>query len=267
MTKFPQIMGIVNATPDSFSDGGKYNSHETAYQHAIALLEQGADIIDIGGESTRPGAADVDPKDEQERVVPVISMIKKEIPNCLISVDTTKYEVARAALDAGAEIINDISGLEFDPHLADLAAEYNAKLVIMHIQGKPRTMQSAPEYKDVVENILELLKQKIEFARSRGAKKIIADVGIGFGKTLEHNLELLRRHKEFSQLGVPMLLGISRKSFIGKLLDIDDPSQRDLPTALIHSLMLNSGADILRVHNVEIIAMLRKLAKELGIAE
>lgn len=264
---FPKIMGILNATPDSFSDGGRYNSTEAALSHAIDLYDQGTDILDIGGESTRPGAEGVPAKDELERVIPIIQAIKKELPQLIISIDTTKYDVAKAALDAGAEIVNDISGLDFEPRLAELTSSYDASLVIMHMQGKPRTMQSDPHYGDVVDDVLALIEKKIDFARSRGVKKIIADVGIGFGKTIEHNLELLNRHSEFQRLGVPLLLGISRKSFIGKILEIDVPQERDLPTALLHALLLNSGAEILRVHNVRQIEMLKKLAIALGIAK
>ncbi|MCK5742248.1 MAG: dihydropteroate synthase [Chlorobi bacterium] len=262
--KFPQIMGILNVTPDSFSDGGKFDDVDAALYHCGKMTENRIDIIDIGGESSRPGAAAVDAQEEISRVVPIIKKIKEEFPNLKISIDTTKSSVARAAADAGVDIINDISGLDFDPKIADVAAEYNLKLILMHMQGTPRTMQENPHYNDVVEDVFDILQKKIEFARSRGVKSVIGDVGIGFGKTLEHNLTLLRRHSEFSKLCVPMLLGISRKSFIHKMLNIENPLDRDIPTAIIHALMLNSGADIIRVHNTTVINMLKNIYIAVG---
>ncbi len=260
MNKFPKIMGILNVTPDSFSDGGSFYNINDAVVRGLKLIEQGADILDIGGESTRPGAEDVSYDEEIKRVVPVIERIREECSATPISVDTTKYEVAKAALDAGANIINDISGLSFDERLADLAAEYNATLIIMHIQGKPRTMQQNPVYADVTDEVFQSLKERINFAKSKGVKNIIADVGIGFGKTVEHNITLLKEHDSFLKLEVPLLLGISRKSFIGKSLDIDHPSDRDIPTALIHSVLLSKKIDIIRVHNVELHHTLKKIA-------
>ncbi len=248
--KLPKIMGILNVTPDSFSDGGNYFSKESAVSHALNMIDHGADIIDIGGESTRPGADPVGEEEELKRVIPVIEELKDAKPETEISIDTTKYSVAEAAVKAGASIINDVSALEFEPQLAELAAEYDCSLILMHMQGKPRNMQKDPQYDDVVEDIFKILKNKIQKARQLGASKIIADVGFGFGKTLEHNLELLRNLKEFKKLEVPMLLGISRKSFIGKLTGIEDASKRDLPTVLIHSMLLDAEIDIIRVHNV-----------------
>lgn len=259
----PLIMGILNVTPDSFSDGGKYYAHSLALEKAEQIIADGADIIDIGGESTRPGADEVDEAEEIKRVIPVIEEIRKTHKDITISVDTTKYEVAKLAVDAGADIINDISGLNNDIRLAELSAKYDKWLVLMHIKGKPRTMQNNPHYDNPVREIFEELKQKIEFAKSKGVKKIIADVGIGFGKTYEHNIELLKNHSEFAKLGVPLLLGISRKSFIGKMLGIKNPEKRDLPTLLIHALLISQNTDIIRVHDIKPYIELKKIFNEL----
>lgn len=253
-------MGILNITPDSFSDGGDYSNFSAALAQALRLIEDGADIIDIGGESTRPGAAAVDTETELNRVVPIVEALKKEKPECKISVDTTKLEVAAAAAAAGADIINDVSGLDFDVRLADTAAEYNLGLVLMHMKGTPGNMQNNPTYDNVVEDVFEALAEKIRTAKSRGVKKIIADVGIGFGKTLEHNRILLKNHERFEALGVPLLLGISRKSFIGNYFGISDPKQRDIETALLHTLLLNKRIDIIRVHNVALLARVKQAA-------
>jgi len=263
MAGFPQIMGIVNVTPDSFSDGGLYADPVRAVEHALELVEEGADLLDIGGESTRPGAQPVPVEEELRRVLPVIEGIRRHRADVPISVDTTKYEVARAALDAGATMLNDISALRFDPRIGELAAERNVPLVLMHMQGTPQTMQLNPTYSDVVAEVMEFLRERIGFARALGVRQIIADVGIGFGKTVEHNWQLLRRHREFLQLGVPLLLGISRKSFLGATLGIPEPRERDCATALLHALLLDSGAQILRVHNVRLLAQLRTLWQKL----
>ncbi|MEN3026803.1 MAG: dihydropteroate synthase [Chlorobiota bacterium] len=257
--QFPQVMGIVNVTPDSFSDGGLYIEPQAAIEHALRLVEEGADILDIGGESTRPGAEPVPVEEELRRVIPVVEGIRRHQREISISVDTTKYEVAAAALAVGATMLNDISALRFDPRIGELAAEHDVPLVLMHMQGTPRTMQDNPQYGDVVAEVKAFLQERIAYARSLGVRRIIADVGIGFGKTVEHNWELLRRHREFLALGVPMLLGISRKSFLGKTLGIEDPRQRDCATALLHALLLDSGVSIVRVHNVALMAQLRRL--------
>jgi dihydropteroate synthase len=258
--KFPKIVGILNVTPDSFSDGGKFLRYEDAVSQSLKLLEDGADIIDIGGESTRPFAEQVHTETEIERVVPVIKAIKEKAPNALISIDSTKYEVAAEAVKAGADMLNDISGLTKDIRLAELAARFDLPLVLMHIKGTPQTMQINPEYKeDVVTEIIEFLKNQIELAKSYGVKRIIADPGIGFGKTVEHNLEILKRIDEFEALHVPIYLGFSRKTFIGKLFNIENPAERDVPTAFFHSLLLAKKIDYIRVHNVKIISMLKKV--------
>lgn len=260
---FPKIMGIVNVTPDSFSDGGMFYDSKAAVAWGLKLLEDGADILDIGGESTRPGSDPVSVTEELRRVIPVIEGIKKERPDAVISIDTTKYDVAKAAIEAGATIINDVSGLQNDIRLASLAGEKNCTLVIMHMLGTPKTMQINPKYENVVEEIFSFLKNKIDIAKQFGVKSIVADVGIGFGKTVEHNWELLRNIPRFYELNVPLLLGISRKSFIGKTLNIDNPIERDLPTLLLHSLLLNFKIDIIRVHNVKQFQMLRVLYQKL----
>lgn len=256
---FPQLMGIVNVTPDSFSDGGVYNEAEAAVAHALQLVQDGADILDIGGESSRPGAAEIPAHEELQRVVPVIEGIRKANADIPISIDTVKYDVARAALQAGATMINDISGLDSEPRLAELAAEYEVPLVLMHMAGTPRTMQQNPTYNDVVQDVFDALAAKLERARSLGAKQLYADVGIGFGKTMEHNLQLLANHKKFTDLGVPLLLGLSRKSFLGKLLGIEKAQERDVATLAMHLLLQDSGADIIRVHNVQYLAQARVL--------
>jgi dihydropteroate synthase len=256
---FPKIMGILNVTPDSFSDGGLYFDKENAIRQGLKLIEDGAEILDIGGESTRPGAAEVSISDELNRVIPVITEISKLKPGIPISIDTTKYEVAKEAVYAGAKIINDISGLDNDRRIAELAAQKNLCLILMHIQGTPRTMQKNPFYNNVIEDILNILKKKIEFARELGVKSISADIGIGFGKTLEHNLLLLKYHDRFRELGTPLVVGLSRKTFIGKLLDIEEPSERDFPTVLIHALLLYNNIDIIRVHDVSNICVLKKI--------
>lgn len=257
--EFPKIMGIVNITPDSFSDGGKYFSTEDAVNHALKLVLEGADILDIGGESTRPGAESVSNKEEVKRVIPVIEGIRKVNSEIPISIDTTKYDVALQAINFGATMINDISGLNNDIRLAELAAQKNIDLVLMHIQGTPRTMQYEPKYDNIIEEVFKSLQEKIQLAKSFGVKSIIADVGIGFGKSVEHNLELLRNHDKFLELNVPMLLGISRKTFIGKILGLEVPEERDLPTVLIHALLLNKSINYIRVHNVRQILTLKKI--------
>ncbi len=256
---FPKIMGILNITPDSFSDGGKYFSKADAVKQGLKLLDDGADILDIGGESTRPGANAVSDEEELNRVIPVIEEIKKIKPESVISIDTTKYNVAKAAVDAGATIINDISGLGTDERLAELATDKNLTLILMHIQGTPRTMQENPVYDDVFQDVFDILKAKIEKSRQIGVKSIIADAGIGFGKTYDQNITLLKNYEKFKELGVPIMIGLSRKAFIGKMLDMPNPADRDIPTALIHALLLQQNIDIIRVHNVEMISMLRKI--------
>lgn len=259
LNPFPKIMGILNLTPDSFSDGGKYFSFEQAIGHAIKMIDSGADIIDIGGESTRPGAPDVCEQEEIDRVIPVVEELKKRYPELILSIDTTKSNVAHEALKLGADMINDVSGLQFDEKIAEYVAEYEKALIIMHIKGIPRTMQVSPEYDDCTQEVFDFLQNKINLAKSFGVKKVIADVGIGFGKTYQNNWELLRNLSKFEELKVPIALGISRKAFIGNLFNITEASERDVETALIHSLLLDNKVDIIRVHNVELHRKIRDI--------
>ena len=246
------VMGIVNVTPDSFSDGGKFFSPEVAISHASKLITQGADIIDIGGESTRPGAEQVSESEELKRVIPVIEKIRTDNPTILISIDTTKASVAKHAVEAGADIINDVSGLSFDNNMIGIVESFNIPVVIMHMKGNPQNMQLNPEYKDIVNEILDFFKMKIKIAIQSGINRsmIILDPGIGFGKTVEHNFELLSRLNEFNVLELPIMIGPSRKSFIGITLDLP-PEDRLEGTAAAVSAGVMNGASIVRVHDVK----------------
>ncbi|RFC49104.1 MAG: dihydropteroate synthase [Verrucomicrobia bacterium] len=245
------IMGIVNVTPDSFSDGGLHATTDAAVTHALRLADEGADIIDIGGESTRPGAAPVSSADEIARVIPVLKALRP-LTSAALSIDTMKADVAAAAIAAGADIINDVSGLSFDPLMAATAAASNAGLVLMHMQGTPRTMQLRPGYADTIAEISAALRLAINLATAAGVHPdaIALDPGIGFGKRLEDNLAILRQPDAFSLDGRPVLLGVSRKSFIGQLTDSSSPASRDWPTVALTSLARERGARILRVHDV-----------------
>ena len=246
------VMGIVNVTPDSFSDGGKFFSPKVAISHASKLITQGADIIDIGGESTRPGAEQVSESEELKRVIPVIEKIRTDNPTILISIDTTKASVAKHAVEAGADIINDVSGLSFDNNMIGIVESFNIPVVIMHMKGNPQNMQLNPEYKDIVNEILDFFKMKIKIAIQSGINRsmIILDPGIGFGKTVEHNFELLSRLNEFNVLELPIMIGPSRKSFIGITLDLP-PEDRLEGTAAAVSAGVMNGASIVRVHDVK----------------
>jgi dihydropteroate synthase len=241
-------MGVVNVTPDSFSDGGLYLDADAAVAHGLELAEQGAEILDVGGESTRPGAAEVGETEELARVEPVVAGLSKA---ATVSIDTSKAGVARAALDAGASIVNDVTALRHDPEMGALCAERGAGLVLMHMQGDPRTMQEGPVYDDVVEDVKGFLAERLEAAVGAGVaeERIWLDPGIGFGKTLDHNLELLRRLRELCELGRPLVVGTSRKSFIGK---VDGSAVGDRLGGTIASSVLAAaeGADVLRVHDV-----------------
>jgi dihydropteroate synthase len=241
-------MGIVNVTPDSFSDGGRFFEHEAAIAHGRQLLAEGADLLDVGGESTRPGAEPVSAEEELRRVGPVVAALAREAP---VSIDTSKAEVARAALDAGASIVNDVTALRADPEMADLCAERDCGVVLMHMLGTPRTMQKDPRYDDVVDDIKRFLAERIEYALGRGIaeERIWIDPGIGFGKTVEHNLELLRRLSELRELGRPILIGVSRKSFIGAITG-REVHERQGGTIAANVLAYLNGAEILRVHDV-----------------
>jgi dihydropteroate synthase len=252
------LMGILNITPDSFSDGGRYFSPQAAIKHAEAMVAAGADIIDVGGESTRPGASPVTAQEELQRIVPIIRQLYQSLP-VLISVDTYKAEVAIAALEAGATIINDISGLKFDPGLAQVVAKYQALLVLMHIRGTPQTMQQLPPSRDIWSEIITDLTTSITVALKAGVAKeqLIVDPGIGFGKTVSENLAIVAQLSRLAVLGLPILLGTSRKSFIGKLINRLE-SDRLWGTAATLTTGILQGAHIVRVHDV---APMREVAQ------
>jgi dihydropteroate synthase len=245
------VMGILNVTPDSFSDGGLFAGRDAAVAHARALAAEGADIIDIGGESTRPGALPLSEDEELRRVLPVIERIAADIP-VPVSIDTYKAGVARKALAAGASIVNDISGLRFSSDMAPIVADHGAAVVIMHIKGTPRDMQVDPVYEDVVGEIMDYLDESAAIALKAGiaGDRILIDPGIGFGKTLQHNLEIINRLDEFTALGYPIVMGTSRKRFIGTVLNIAEPRDRVEGTAATVALAIERGAHIVRVHDV-----------------
>ena len=244
------IMGILNVTPDSFSDGGKYLEKNTAINHALEMIDQGADIIDIGGESTRPFSDPVSLKEEISRVVPVIEGIRKESDVC-ISIDTTKSQVATAALNSGASVINDVSAMEVDPLMVDVALKFDCPLIIMHMKGTPKNMQDDPQYESLISDIKDYLLDRIDFIISKGInpKKIVIDPGIGFGKTVENNFEIINNLKHFTSMDFPVLLGASRKSFIGISLNL--PEEDRLEGSLAANIIgFQNGAKIFRVHDV-----------------
>ncbi len=250
----PLIMGILNLTPDSFSDGGRFNNTDKALAHAALMADQGADIIDIGGESTRPGSTSVTPEQQIERIIPAIELISRELNGrCAISVDTTSSQVAHAAIQAGASIINDISAASEDPQILKLAAQTQACLCLMHMQGTPETMQDNPVYANVVEDIIHYLKQHIAIAIDAGVKpqQIIIDPGIGFGKRRIDNLQLLANLDQFVSLGYPVLLGTSRKRFMGTMLENPTQQQLAIATATTTALGIMAGVNIFRVHDIQ----------------
>jgi dihydropteroate synthase len=246
----PLIMGIVNVTPDSFFDGGRYLDAGAAVAHAVRLVEEGADLLDVGAESTRPGADAVSVAEECRRAIPVVTALARAV-TVPISIDTSKAAVARAALDEGAVLVNDVTALRGDPAMADVVAQTGAGIVLMHMSGTPGTMQQAPRYDDVVGEISEFFEDRIRFAMAHGIVKrqIILDPGIGFGKLLEHNLALLARLCHFTLFECPLLVGVSQKGFLGQLLD--RPVQdRQWGTAAAVAMAVDRGAGILRVHDV-----------------
>lgn len=245
------VMGILNVTPDSFSDGGNYLDVQQAIVHAETMVAEGATLIDIGGESSRPEASPVSVNDELARVLPVVRALADTV-DVLLSVDTYKAEVARHALEAGAHVVNDITALYGDPDMAATVAEMEAGVVLMHMKGTPRTMQQSPEYNDVVNEVCAWLKKKVQNAEAQGIapERIIVDPGIGFGKTTQHNLELLKRLSEFRALKKPLLIGTSRKSFIGNILEVP-VTERVEGTAATVCWAIAHGADIVRVHDVK----------------
>ncbi|MBU0573931.1 MAG: dihydropteroate synthase [Candidatus Margulisbacteria bacterium] len=244
------IMGILNVTPDSFSDGGRFLDADRAAEQAEKLVNEGADILDIGGESTRPGAYPVSADEEIRRILPVIKWIRANLP-VPISVDTRKASVAETALNAGADMVNDVSGLRFDPKMAGVIAKHNKPVCIMHCQGDPKTMQENPFYSDIISEITDSLEESIEIAKNAGilCEKIIIDPGIGFGKTVADNLEIIKHLKEFRVLGRPIMIGPSRKSYIGALLGKKEDN-RVAGTAAAVAVAISNGADIIRVHDV-----------------
>jgi dihydropteroate synthase len=245
-----RIMGIVNVTPDSFSDGGEWFERDPAIAHGRRLVEEGASILDVGGESTRPFSDPVSEDEERARVVPVIAALAEA--GAQLSIDTMKLAVARAALDAGATYVNDVTAFRHEPALAGLVAERGCDCCLMHMLGDPRTMQVDPRYDDVVSEIKAFLEERAAFAVAEGIaeERISVDPGIGFGKTVAHNLELLRRLEEFASLGFTVVIGTSRKGFLGQLTGRDDPHQRVAATVATNVLALERGATVFRVHDV-----------------
>ncbi len=245
------IMGILNITPDSFSDGGAFLDREAAMRQAERMAHEGADLLDIGGESTRPGAQPVPLDEELKRAIPVIRAVRQALPEIPLSIDTYKARVAAEALDAGADLVNDVSALRFDPEMAGLVAKADVPIILMHMKGTPQTMQDTPFYTDVVREICDFSRERIEFAQQAGiaSRKIIVDPGIGFGKRPQDNTEILKRLNELKALGRPLLLGTSRKSFLGAITrrSVKERLEETIASCVIGVL---HGADILRVHDV-----------------
>ncbi|MFZ0335215.1 MAG: dihydropteroate synthase [Candidatus Acidiferrales bacterium] len=261
------IMGVLNVTPDSFSDGGKSLAPEAAVERALAMEREGADILDIGGESTRPGSEPLSARDELDRILPVLKMLrgKLKIP---ISVDTQKAEVAQAAISAGAEIVNDVSALRFDVNLAEIVAQRRAGIILMHIRGKPRTMQKGPFARDAMSDVTRGLREALRRAKQAGIERsqILLDPGIGFGKNYRQNFEILVRLPELARLGYPMVVGTSRKAFIGAALGDAPVEQRVWGTAATVAASILGGAHIIRVHDVKEMAQVAKVADRIAAA-
>jgi len=259
-------MGVLNVTPDSFSDGGLYAGTEAAVAHAHQMVADGAHILDIGGESTRPATfsdrSPLPPDEEKRRILPVITLIATELPHVPLSVDTYKAEVAEAALAAGASLINDISGLTYDPAMASLAASTGVPVILMHLPGQPRDLPLNHVYTDVVAEVLAFFERQIDYAEASGIlrSQIWLDPGLGFGKTASHNLELLRRLPELKALGFPLVVGASRKKFLGRILGTGDPADRRDGTAAAVALSIAGGADMVRVHDVREMARVAKVS-------
>jgi dihydropteroate synthase len=260
--KIPRVMGILNVTPDSFFKGSRYSTDKEILRAATAMLEDGADILDVGGYSSRPGANDITIEEERSRVLKAIKLISKELPGAIISVDTFRADIAMEAVsDCGAHMINDISGGDADDKMFLTVEKLNVPYILMHMKGEPRTMQKNPVYDDIVADILKWFSERIFKLKSAGLKDIIIDPGFGFGKTIDHNFELLRRLGDFSITGLPVIVGISRKSMIWKTLDITSDKALNGTTAL-NAIALFKGADILRVHDVkEAVQTVRLISK------
>lgn len=255
------LMGILNVTPDSFSDGGEFDNLETALAQAKRLIDEGANIIDIGGQSTRPGAVQISLEEELNRVIPIIKALREAV-SIPISIDTTRASVAQAAVKTGADIVNDISGGTYDTEMFPVVARLGVPFIMMHIRGTPQTMQQLTDYQDLIAEIIQFFEQQIDRATKTGIERsrIIIDPGIGFAKNYAQNLELLRRTSEFKALGLPILVGASRKSFIGRILNQNDPKMRVWGTAAACCAAIAGSADILRVHDVAQISDVCKVA-------
>lgn len=264
-TTKPLFMGILNITPDSFSDGGRNLDIETALQHAGNMLQAGAEIIDIGGESTRPGAQPVNTEEELKRVIPVIEELRRSYPECVISIDTTKVQVAKTAIEVGADIINDISGLQFTTDLAEIAAETGAGLILMHMRGTPQTMQNKAnlQYNNLMDEIVSFLDSAVRKAVDAGVSEnsIMIDPGIGFSKKDKQNLEILGKINRLKMLHKPILVGPSRKSFIGSLLNENDPLKREWGTAGVVAWLVMNEIDIIRIHSIKEMLQMVELLK------
>ena len=246
----PKIMGILNVTPDSFFDGGLYNTEKKVDIQVMKMIEDGMDILDVGGYSSRPGAKEISIDEEIDRVIPVVKFIRKEYPELILSVDTFRSEVARNCLDLGIDIINDISAGCIDKNILDVVAEYNCPYIMMHMKGTPQTMQINPEYENLIKELLIYFAKRIYLAREKGIIDIIVDPGFGFGKTLDHNYTIIKKIENFKLLDLPVMVGISRKSFITKQLDIDKKDSLNGTTAL-NMYFLEKNVNILRVHDVK----------------
>ena len=260
----PLLMGVLNVTPDSFSDGGQFIDPGSAVARAEVLAAEGADLIDVGGESTRPGSEPVPEAEQVRRVAPVIAALRDRLGGKVtISVDTTRAAVAAAALDAGARVVNDISAGRDDPTMLPLAARRGSPVILMHMQGTPATMQADPSYRDVVSEVMQFLRERAEAAAGAGVAggRVLIDPGIGFGKTVAHNLELLRRLGEFAGLGHPLVLGTSRKGFIGRVTGEAEPSRRLFGTAATVAWGVANGAGVLRVHDVGPMAQVARMVR------
>ena len=261
--EIPRVMGILNVTPDSFYKGSRYNTDEDILDAAVRMMEEGADIIDVGGYSSRPGATDISREEEERRVLKAINLISRELPEAIISIDTFRADVAREAIiGGGAHMINDISGGDADSEMFSAVEKLNVPYIMMHMKGDPRTMQDNPVYDDVVADILKWFGERIFKLQSVGVKDIVVDPGFGFGKTAAHNFELLQRLGDFSIAGLPLLVGLSRKSMIWKTLQITVDEALNGTTAL-NAIALTKGADILRVHDVKEAVQTIKLIEKL----